>query len=206
MKLIPFYSISHHKRGSINTLFGVYEKKPMAMAKWKESTWFVFQTEDGSPIGKDKNLVKIASCSKLEEVLEFLRSRQMLAFCQKESSGDSSVSTESADTDQRAEIKKKRNRYRKEVYLSGEYKNTRTGSQGKMIVKDLSFYGVGFTTIRNHDLRPEDIVHINFELDTVKRPVIRRAIKIIHVNGNRVGAEIVNSPEEDFDLGAYLLP
>ncbi len=206
MKLIPFDSVPHSKRGSINILFGVYEKKPMALAKWKERAWFVFQAQDGSPIGKEKNLVKIATCNNLEELLEFLRSKQMLAFCQKESSGDSSISSESADKEQEVSIKKKRNRYRKEVYLSGEYKNTRTGTQGKMMVNDLSFCGVGFTTVRRHDLEPQDVVHISFELDTYKRPVIKRAIEIKFVDGNRVGAEMVNPPEVDFDLGAYLLP
>ncbi|MFW6414747.1 MAG: hypothetical protein ACOCZ2_00390 [Thermodesulfobacteriota bacterium] len=171
------------------------------------------QHKDGGPLEKDKKLVKVAKCKNIEEVVQFLNKQQMNPFCPKDSSGQKAATTCKDSTPSRESSRetiqkpgKKRQYYRKKVLLAGEYLNPRTGTQGKMIVKDLSFYGVSFSTNRPNDFKYDDIIKISFELDTPKRPIIRRQIQVRYLNEHTVGGVIVNPPEWDYDLGAYLLP
>lgn len=205
MKLTAFKSIPWNKRDNITTLYGVYEKKPFAIAKWQNNSWIVLQPLYGGPLQKDKENIQTGSYKNVNEVLSYFHKQKLSVFCKKEdeASKDTSQSLEGSSEEKRSQ---KRKYYRKETSLPGEFTNTRTGNQGKIIIKDISFFGVGLITEMPHDFNIDDIINISFELDTPKQPVIHRKIQIKYLNGLKAGGEIVNSPEMDSDLGAYLMP
>ena len=204
MKLVALNSLSPEKKENLNTLYGVINKQPVLLAKWHKQGWIVLQHQDGGPLKKDKKLVKVANCKNMQEVLEFFNKQKMNVFCPKESSEQQPPKKSKQDSIEKPG--KNRKCYRKRVLLAGEYTNPKTGTQGRLMVKDLSFYGISFSTNRPHDFQYDDIIKISFELDTPKRPTIRRKVQIKNLDGLNAGGNIVNPPEWDYDLGAYLLP
>lgn len=206
MKLVALKSLSREKQQNISTLYGVTNKQPVLLAKWHKQGWIVLQHQDEGPLKKDKELVKVANCKNMEEVLEFLNKQKMNVFCPQESSEEHSKTPKKSKQDSIEKPGKNRKCYRKKVLLAGEYINPKTGSQGRLMVKDLSFYGISFSTNRPHDFQYDDIIKISFELDTPKRPTISRKVQIKNLDGLNAGGNIVNPPEWDYDLGAYLLP
>lgn len=58
--------------------------------------------------------------------------------------------------------------YRKKVRLAGEYIHNKSKRRGQILVEDISFMGVGFTCMEEHNLQQGDRIEITFRLDNAK--------------------------------------
>ena len=96
-----------------------------------------------------------------------------------------------------------RRSYRIKVKLAGEYTILDTKKSGEMLVEDLSLQGVGFVNLSSHLLSADQQLDINFRLDDAQRTQIRKKIKIISVNGIKVGAQFIDKTGFEKALGFY---
>lgn len=102
------------------------------------------------------------------------------------------------------EIKTKAS-FRKKVLLSGDYRHFSKKEHGYIMVKDLSIHGIGFETMRPHNIEPDDILDVTFTLDDSKRSIIKRKVVIHLVEGRYLSAEFYNPPPYDKNMGFYLM-
>lgn len=99
-----------------------------------------------------------------------------------------------------------RKQYRKFVNLPGSYENlSRDGDSGKIIVDDISMGGVGFHTVRIHDIISGDKLLLEFTLDTTPPREISRHVKVLRVSGRNIGSAYIHQAERDRDIGLYLM-
>jgi hypothetical protein len=96
--------------------------------------------------------------------------------------------------------------YRKITKLGGDFVNKETGEDGEMLVWDLSKTGLGFTPTSPHKLKTGDVVHVSFILDNLNRDKIKRAVRVLNIQGNRIGGEFLLGQPTSRELNFYLLP
>ncbi|MBF0258274.1 MAG: PilZ domain-containing protein [Desulfamplus sp.] len=102
-----------------------------------------------------------------------------------------------------------RKQFRKQVELFGTCLIKKTQKRCEMIVKDLSFQGIGIELLhiyKKHmaDIDVGDIIEVDFKLDNKKQdPITKRCIVRLKLN-NRIGAQF---DDENFSkqLGFYLM-
>ncbi len=99
-----------------------------------------------------------------------------------------------------------RQHYRKNVKLSGDYTNLSAMRSGKMTVKDVSRWGIGFKVTGLEYFKEGDQVQVSFELDNSKRSRIVANVSVEQVNRNFVGCRILRIREGEKELGFYLMP
>ena len=99
-----------------------------------------------------------------------------------------------------------RKAHRKQTNLEGYYIKLPAGDdRGKMLVKNLSLTGIGFTTLTAHRLSKGDQVELRFNLDNVQRTGINRTAVVKNSDDRYVGCEFTGSTQYDKAFGFYLL-
>ena len=97
--------------------------------------------------------------------------------------------------------------YRKETRLHGDYfKDSPGEEQGRIIVRDISLSGIGFTTLTKHNLKQGDKVRLRFTLDDERRSAIEKDGVVKVVNDKSIGCQFTDSDQRDEALGFYLMP
>jgi hypothetical protein len=102
----------------------------------------------------------------------------------------------------------RRQHYRKETGLSGEFSSPKTG-KGMMVVRDLSRFGLKFEVLGEHDFDPGKKLRVFFKLDDSHGTEIKKDVTVRNVSGRMIGAEFqkVDDMElADRRLGFYLMP
>ena len=202
MKLVDIRKIPKQEHESLNLVAGVDQGKLVMVAKKKsDREWILFQNAGQGHLNKE-SLIKLGSLSSLEDILAYYQGKNLKPCSPRQQPGPARASaTSPVSVRNMAE----RRFYRKQVNLNGEYRNPRTGSIGSILVADVSFKGLKFTTIGPHDTQPGDRLQVSFILDNSKQSVIKRKVMAKHVQANDIGAEFINPPEYDKELGFYLI-
>jgi hypothetical protein len=100
-----------------------------------------------------------------------------------------------------------RKAYRKETRLHGNYvKHSGDEEQGRIIVRNISLSGIGFTTLTKHNLKQGDKVKLKFTLDDKRRSEIEKDGIVKAVNDKYIGCQFTDSDQRDGALGFYLMP
>jgi len=100
-----------------------------------------------------------------------------------------------------------RKAYRKETSLDGLYfRTSHPGDWGKMLVRDLSFGGCRFETLKAHLLDRGEEIKLEFVLDDARRSTIRKKAVVFDIDGRTVGCKFSDPPGGiDSELGFYLM-
>jgi hypothetical protein len=94
--------------------------------------------------------------------------------------------------------------YRKKVQLAGEYFVQEKNELGEVLIEDISMTGVGFSTLKPHNISRNDIVELKFSLDNPKKTEINTLIKIKWIVDRNVGAQFIDPNRFKQDLVFYL--
>jgi len=94
--------------------------------------------------------------------------------------------------------------YRKPVRLHGEYVFRENGEKGEILIEDISMTGIGFSTLKLHNIAKDDTVELKFILDNPMRTEIRAFVIIRWIAGRNVGAQYIDLNRHKKDLGFYL--
>lgn len=98
-----------------------------------------------------------------------------------------------------------RKKFRKDVQLPGEYVNLDTEDWGKIVVEDISMGGIGFSTVKRHDIKVGDQLELTFTLDTSPPRAVSKKVRVLRVDKFRMGSHYVMRMERDPDIGLYLM-
>jgi len=100
-----------------------------------------------------------------------------------------------------------RKKFRKTTNLYGKFINHYRKKTGDIIVKNLSFEGLGFTTMDIDKFKNGDKIEVSFELDNQDRTTIKKEAIVRNIRKNNVGCEFVKSGQCAFEssLGFYLM-
>jgi hypothetical protein len=100
-----------------------------------------------------------------------------------------------------------RKAFRKKANLRGVYNvPERKDESGRIIVKNLSKRGIGFTTFSDHKLSQGDEIKVDFTLDDRKETRIEKHAVVMNTEKNYVGCEFTGKDHHDTSLGFYLMP
>ena len=88
--------------------------------------------------------------------------------------------------------------------LSGKFKRLKTGEFGKIRVEQVSLTAIGFRISKSHRIRTNDFLDIQFNLDDIKRSLIKRRVVIREIQGNYIYGEFYNPPPYAKNLGFYI--
>ncbi len=130
----------------------------------------------------------------MQENLQGLVEKEIAQKDGKETSGTSPEQT------QKETIKN----FWKSVFLQGQFKRLKTGEFGKIRVVEVSLSAIGFRISKSHRIRVNDFLDIQFNLDDIKRSLIKRRIVIREIKGNYIHAEYYNPPPYAKNLGFYI--
>jgi len=97
-----------------------------------------------------------------------------------------------------------RKRYRKDVRLSGKYSILGKGEKEEIIIRDLSFTGIRFESLKPHQISSDDTLEVTFKLDNPLRSEIRKLAKVMWVRDRIVGANYIETKLYENDLEFYL--
>lgn len=97
-----------------------------------------------------------------------------------------------------------RQRFRKDVELPGEYIILGRGNKEEILIRELSFTGIQFESLRPHHILKDDTLVVTFELDNYWRSKIRKLVNVIWVRDLIVGAKYIESKLYENDLEFYL--
>jgi hypothetical protein len=97
-----------------------------------------------------------------------------------------------------------RKRYRKRVRLPGEYIILGKGEKEEIIIRELSFTGIQFETLKPHYISINDTLEVRFKLDNHWGSKIRKLVKVIWIKDLVVGANYIESKLYENDLEFYL--
>lgn len=97
-----------------------------------------------------------------------------------------------------------RKRYRKDVRLPGKYSILGKGEKEEIIIRDLSFTGIRFESLKPHQILKDDTLEVTFELDNHRRSKIRKLVKVIWVRDLIVAADFIETKLYENDLEFYL--
>lgn len=104
--------------------------------------------------------------------------------------------------------------YRKKTRLPGVYvkRDTQTGKileQGRMIVEDISWKGIGLRTPNQHTVLVDDMLAITFSLDDKQQTGIQKSVRVRRIDNYFIGAEFIDRDaytDTNRMLGFYLMP
>ena len=97
-----------------------------------------------------------------------------------------------------------RKRYRKDVRLPGKYSILGKGEKEEIIIRDLSFTGIRFESLKPHQILKDDTLEVIFKLDNHRRSRIRKLVKVIWVRDLIVAAHYIETKLYENDLEFYL--
>jgi len=202
MKLVDIKKIPLQEHGKLKLIAGIRQGQLVLVAKREAGRgWTLYQNAGQGPLTK-QSLIRLESFSSLDDVLASFQSKGLRPFCPRPEATSEEGASEAADP---VRNMVERRYYRKQVNLNGEYLNRRTGSFGAVLVADVSFKGLKFTTLGSHDIEVGDRLQVSFTLDNTKQSHIKRKVLAKHVQDQDIGAEFVNPPEYDKELGFYLI-
>lgn len=200
MKLIDLKKMPSQERDKLNLVVGVDQGRLVMVARKKgDDEWTLYQHTGQGPLNKE-SLIRFGSLSTLDDVLAYFQGKELKPCspsARPEDGAQKATESEQSVVERRY--------YRKRVSLNGEYRNRRSGSSGDILVEDVSFKGLKFTTIDPHDIQTGDRLQVSFTLDDAKRSVIKRKVLAKYVKSRDIGVEFVNPPEYDKELGFYLI-
>jgi hypothetical protein len=104
--------------------------------------------------------------------------------------------------------------YRKQTRLPGVYAkhDTQTGTileQGRMIVEDISWTGIGLRTLYQHSILINDVLAVTFTLDDKQHTGIQTSVRARRIDNCFIGAEFIDRgayTDTNRMLGFYLMP
>ena len=99
----------------------------------------------------------------------------------------------------------RRQYYRKNVQLGGQFENPETGETGEFLLENVSLNGVGFTTLLGHRLTKGALIKVRFRLDDARRTEVTRLTRVKYLSGRYVGCQFADQKSYDSDLGFYLM-
>jgi diguanylate cyclase (GGDEF)-like protein len=99
----------------------------------------------------------------------------------------------------------KRQYYRKNVQLAGNFENPDTGETGDFLLENVSLNGVGFTTLLGHRLTRGALIKVRFRLDDSRRTEVTRLARVKYLSDRYVGCQFADQKSYDSDLGFYLM-
>ncbi|MBV5319146.1 MAG: PilZ domain-containing protein [Desulfobulbaceae bacterium] len=99
-----------------------------------------------------------------------------------------------------------RRHYRKQVSLPGTYEIISQGGVGGGIIhlNNLSRGGIGFTVSGLHQVKKDQVLLIEFQLNDKKKTVLKKKVLVITVEQNLIGCQFENNVEMEKDLGFFL--
>jgi hypothetical protein len=92
----------------------------------------------------------------------------------------------------------------KSVFLQGQFKRLKTGEFGKIRVEQVSLSAIGFRISKSHRIHVNDFLDIEFNLDDIKRALIKRRVVVRMIQGNYIYGEFYNPPPYAKNLGFYI--
>lgn len=92
----------------------------------------------------------------------------------------------------------------KSVSLQGQFKRLKTGEFGKIRVARVSLSAIGFRIAKSHRIHVNDFLDIEFNLDDIKRALIKRRVVVRKIQGNYIYGEFYNPPPYAKNLGFYI--
>ena len=92
----------------------------------------------------------------------------------------------------------------KSVFLQGQFKRLKTGEFGKIRVAQISLSAIGFRISKSHRIHVNDFLDIEFNLDDIKRALIKRRVVVRKIQGNYIYGEFYNPPPYAKNLGFYI--
>jgi|GEM_PF-277839 len=92
----------------------------------------------------------------------------------------------------------------KSVFLQGQFKRLKTGEFGKVRVEQVSLSAIGFRISKSHRIHVNDFLDIEFNLDDIKRALIKRRVVVRNIQGNYIYGEYYNPPPYAKNLGFYI--
>jgi diguanylate cyclase (GGDEF)-like protein len=99
----------------------------------------------------------------------------------------------------------RRQYYRKNVQLGGQFENPETGESGDFLLENVSLNGVGFTTLLGHRLTRGTLIKVRFRLDDARRTEVTRLTRVKYLSDRYVGCQFADQKSYDSDLGFYLM-
>ncbi|UTF49713.1 sensor domain-containing diguanylate cyclase [Desulfomicrobium sp. ZS1] len=99
----------------------------------------------------------------------------------------------------------RRQYYRKNVQLAGQFENPDTGEAGDFLLDNISLNGVGFTTLLSHRLVRGALIKVRFRLDDSRRTEVTRLTRVKYLSERYVGCQFADQKSYDSDLGFYLM-
>jgi diguanylate cyclase (GGDEF)-like protein len=99
----------------------------------------------------------------------------------------------------------RRQYYRKNVQLAGQFENPETGETGDFLLENVSLNGVGFTTLLGHRLTRGALIKVRFRLDDSRRTEVTRVTRVKYLSERYVGCQFADQKSYDSDLGFYLM-
>jgi hypothetical protein len=99
--------------------------------------------------------------------------------------------------------------YRKEVKLTGNYQRLLPENQekGKLIIEDISYTGIGCRTVKKHNLKVEDVLHVEFILDDVHNSQVSENGIVKDIRDRYLGIKFQDLSQHSRKIiGFYLLP
>ncbi|WP_020589234.1 HDOD domain-containing protein [Desulfobacter curvatus] len=92
----------------------------------------------------------------------------------------------------------------KSVFLHGQFKRLKTGEFGKIRVEQVSLSAIGFRISKSHRIHVNDFLDIEFNLDDIKRALVKRRVVVRQIQGNYIYGEYYNPPPYAKNLGFYI--
>ena len=92
----------------------------------------------------------------------------------------------------------------KPVSLQGKFKRLKTGEFGRVRVEQVSLTAVGFRISKSHRIHVNDFLDIEFNLDDIKRALVKRRVVVRQIQGNYIYGEFYNPPPYAKNLGFYI--
>jgi hypothetical protein len=99
--------------------------------------------------------------------------------------------------------------YRKEVKLTGKYQRLLPENQeeGKLIIEDISYTGIGCRTVKKHNLKEEDVLQVEFTLDDVHNSQVAESGIVKDIRDRYLGIKFQDLTQHSRKaIGFYLLP
>ncbi|WP_289020913.1 HDOD domain-containing protein [Desulfobacter postgatei] len=92
----------------------------------------------------------------------------------------------------------------KSVSLQGQFKRLKTGEFGRIRVEQVSLSAIGIRISKSHRILVNDFLDIEFNLDDIKRALVKRRVVVRQIQGNYIYGEFYNPPPYAKNLGFYI--
>lgn len=204
MQLINIEKRYSIKQKIISLVVGMDNGKSFYVAKKKNKLkWDLYKNLDPQTIKKE-NLFKVDNFSTFDEVLNYIQGQGLRPFCPKQQLIQARKIYSFFSMDHTVSNLEKRRYFRKRVNLTGECHNYRTGATGHILIEDVSINGMKFKALGLDGNEVGDRLHLSFTLDNARKSLIKREVRIRHVNKNHVGVQYLDSPEYGKEVDFYL--